>query len=187
MQQFICSAQAQPTIKRVILTNSPAAIYDHVTDTEDTIHTDFTPAVNIPKPPYKTPFEAYTAAKVTTLKLTEQWVKSVQPVFDVVYIAPGHVFGPSELVTDPEELLQAGANRIILAPITGGGYGPESGVTVHLDDVVEAHVRALNPSVPENRLYILCLGNVEGTKLDTCLEIVEREFPEHDGKRLSNN
>ncbi|KAF3480036.1 uncharacterized protein GIQ15_07012 [Arthroderma uncinatum] len=184
---LLSSAQAHPTVKRIILTNSLAAIFDHVTDTDETIHTESTRAMNILQPPYRSPFEAYTAAKVSTLNLTEQWMESEKPVFDLVHIAPGHVFGPNELVTDPEELLRTGTNRIILAPVNGEAYGTEAGVTVHLDDVAEAHVRALNPATPGNRLYILSSGGVQGTKLDDCFEIVARHFPEHVGSTLLNN
>lgn len=184
---LLYSAQAHHTVKRIILTNSLAALSDYVTDTDETIHTESTRATNILQPPYRSPFEAYTAAKVSTLNLTEQWAESEKPAFDLVHIAPGHVFGPNELVTDPEELLQTGTNRIILVPVTGKAYSTEAGVTVHLDDVAEAHVRALNPSTPGNRLYILSSGGVEGTKLDNCFEIVARNFPEHVGSTLLNN
>lgn len=184
---LLCSAQAHSTVKRIILTNSLAALIDYVTDTDETIHTESTRATHILQPPYRSPFEAYTAAKVSTLNLTEQWAASEKPAFDLVHIAPGHVFGPNELVTDLEELLQTGTNRIILVPVTGKAYIMEPGVTVHLDDVAEAHVRALNPSTPGNRLYILSSGGVLGTKLDDCFEIVARHFPEHVGRTLLNN
>jgi nucleoside-diphosphate-sugar epimerase len=181
------SAQTHQTVKRIILTHSLAAIFDHVTDTETTVHTELTRATHIQKAPYNSPFEAYTAAKVSALKLTEQWIESVKPAFDLVHIAPGHVFGPNELVTDPEDLLKAGTNRIILVPVTGKAYGTEAGVTVHLDDVAEAHVRALDPATPGNRLYILSSGGLEGTKLDECFEIVARNFPDHIDSTLPNN
>jgi nucleoside-diphosphate-sugar epimerase len=184
---LLYSAQSHHAVKRIILTNSLAALIDYVTDTDETIHTESTRATNIQQPPYRSPFEAYTAAKVSTLKSTEQWAESEKPAFDHAHIAPGHVFGPNELVTDPEELLQTGTNRIILVPVTGKAYNIEPGVTVHLDDVAEAHVRALNPSIPGNRLYILSSGGVEGAKLDDCFEIVARNFPEHVGSTLLNN
>ncbi|KAG4443872.1 hypothetical protein IFR05_000638 [Cadophora sp. M221] len=176
---LLCSAQAHHTIKRIILTNSLAALVDHVTDTGETIHTESTRAANILQPPYRSAFEAYTAAKISTLRITEQWISSENTAFDLVHIAPGHVFGPNELVTDPEALLQVGSNRILLVPIvTGKPYITEPGVTVHLDDVAEAHVRALNLSIPGNRLYILSSGGVGGTTLDDCFKIVARYFAE---------
>ncbi|KAG9240153.1 hypothetical protein BJ878DRAFT_571280 [Calycina marina] len=175
-------------LKRIILTNSLAALIDYVTDTDETVHTESTRATNILQPPYRSLFEAYTAAKVSTLNLTEQWAESEKSAFDLVHIAPGHVFGPNELVTSPEELLLTGTNRIILIPVvTGKAYIMEPGVTVHLDDVAEAHVRALNPSIPCNHLYVLSSGEVAGIKLDDCFEIVARSFPEHVGNTLLNN
>lgn len=104
-----------------------------------------------------------------------------------MHIAPGHIFGPNELFTNPAELLQAASNRIILMPVTGSTYPMEIGVTVHLDGVAEAHLRALNPSIPGNRLYLMSSGGVEGTKLDDCFEIVARNFPHHVGSTLPNN
>jgi nucleoside-diphosphate-sugar epimerase len=174
------SARAHGAIKRVILTNSLAALIDHVNDTEDTIRTEATRAVNIQPAPYNSPFEAYVAAKVSTLNQSEQWYQLHQPVFDLVHMVPGHVFGPNELMTDPAELIRSSSNRMILAPIVGGtDSAPEPGVTIHLDDVAEAHVRALNVSnVPGNRLYILSSGGIAGSRLDTCFDIVARHFPE---------
>jgi nucleoside-diphosphate-sugar epimerase len=184
---LLCSAQVHPKVKRIIVTNSLAALIDYVKDTDETIHLESTRATNIQNPPYRSRFEAYTAAKANTLNLTEEWVKSQKPAFDLVHMAPGHVFGPNELVTDPKELLQTGSNRIILVPVTGKAYNTEPGVTVHLDDVAEAHVRALDLSIPGNRLYILSSGGVEGTKLDDCFEIVARNFPDHVGNMFLNN
>ncbi|KAJ4318037.1 hypothetical protein N0V94_004638 [Neodidymelliopsis sp. IMI 364377] len=181
------SAKQHGSIKRIIITSSLAALVDYVTDTPETIHTESTRVSNILPPPYPYPFRAYAAAKASTLKVAEDWVESEKPAFDLVHIAPGHVFGPNELVTDPAELLQAASNRIILMPVTGSTYPMEAGVTVHLDDVAEAHLRALNPSIPGNRLYLLSSGGVEGTKLDDCFEIVARNFPHHVGSTLPNN
>jgi nucleoside-diphosphate-sugar epimerase len=185
---LLSSAKAHCTVKRIILTISLATVFDYVTDTEETIHTESTRATNIQPPPYRTPFEAYTAAKASTLNLTEQWVELEKPAFDLVHMAPGHVFGPNELVTDPEELLQTGTNRIILVPtVTGKAYNTEARVTVHLNDVAEAHVRALDLSTPGDRLYILSSGGVEGTKLDDCFGIVASHFPGHIGRTILNN
>ncbi|KAJ5259399.1 NAD dependent epimerase/dehydratase [Penicillium angulare] len=184
---LLSSAKAHPTVKRVMLTNSLAALIDYITDTDETIHTESTRATNIQQPPFRSPAEAYTAAKIITLKLTEEWVEAQKPAFDLVHMAPAHVFGPNELVTDPKKLLQAGSNRIILAPITGKAYTCEPGVTVHLDDVAEAHVRALDTSIPGNRLYILSSGGLQGTRLEDCFDIVARNFPEHVGNALLNN
>ncbi|KAF2656382.1 NAD(P)-binding protein [Lophiostoma macrostomum CBS 122681] len=181
------AAQTHRTVKRILFTSSLAALIDYVTDSDATIHTETTRPVNIQQPPYGSTFEAYTAAKVATLSRIEHWVASEKPAFDVVQMAPGHVFGPNELENDPVELLRTGSNRIILAPVTGEAYNSEPGVTVHLDDVAEAHVRALHPSIPGNQLYILSSGGLNGTRLDECLKIVARSFPEHVGETLPNN
>lgn len=121
-----------------------------------------------------------------------------------MHLAPGHVFGVNELVDDPRELLGAGSNRIILRAVVESGSesgsgsesslqmqtqtapapAPEPGVTVHLDDVAEAHVRTLNPSIPGNRLYILSSGGEMGTRLDLCYGIVARWFPEAVERRV---
>jgi nucleoside-diphosphate-sugar epimerase len=177
---LLSSAQAHPTVKRIILTSSLAALIDHVTDRAETVHTALTHATNIQPPPYRTPFEAYTAAKITTLHREEQWARLEQPAFDLVHMVPGHVFGPNELITDPAEALRTGSNGIVLAPVTGTASAAEPGVTVHVDDVAEAHVRALDPSTPGNRLYILSSGDIEGTRL-------ARDFLEHVGATLANN
>ncbi|KAL4973129.1 NAD dependent epimerase/dehydratase [Aspergillus desertorum] len=196
---LLSSARAQSSVKRIILTSSLAALIDHAADTEDTVHAATTRAVNVQAPPYSSPSEAYTTAKVGALKRVEDWARREKPAFDVVHLAPGHVFG-NELVDDPRELLGAGSKRIILRAVVESGSGsesslqmqtqtapapaPEPGVTVHLDDVAEAHVRALNPSIPGNRLYILRSGGEMGTRLDECFEIVARWFPEAVERRV---
>ncbi|KAL6229944.1 hypothetical protein BDW75DRAFT_249165 [Aspergillus navahoensis] len=201
---LLSSARAQSSVKRIILTSSLAALIDHAADTEDTVHVATTRAVNLQAPPYSSPSEAYTAAKVGALKRVEDWARREKPAFDVVHLAPGHVFGVNELVDDPRELLGAGSNRIILRAVVESGSesgsgsesslqmqtqtapapAPEPGVTVHLDDVAEAHVRALNPSIPGNRLYILSSGGEMGTRLDECFGIVARWFPEAVERRV---
>ncbi|PWY74262.1 hypothetical protein BO83DRAFT_398674 [Aspergillus eucalypticola CBS 122712] len=153
---LLSSARAQCSVKRIILTSSLAALIDRAEDTEDTVHAATTRAVNVQAP---------------ALKTVEDWARREKPVFDVVHLALGHVFGVKELVDDPRELLVAGSNRIILSTSgsrfesslqtqtqTAPAPAPEPGVTVHLDDVAEAHVRALNPFIPGNRLYILSSG-----------------------------
>lgn len=183
------AAQAHPTVKRVVLTSSLAAVIDHVTDTEETVHTASTRATNIAQPPFSSPSEAYIAAKVSALNLSERWMQAERPAFDLVHIAPGHIFGPNELTSDPQEMLQTGSNRMILQPVAIAGKvsATEPGVTVHLDDVAEAHVRALDPSVPGNRLYILSSGGLSGSRLDECFEIVAHYFPDYAGSMLPNN
>ncbi|PYH40236.1 NAD dependent epimerase/dehydratase [Aspergillus saccharolyticus JOP 1030-1] len=197
---LLSSARAQCSIKRIILTSSLAALIDHAEDTVDKVHAATTRAVNVQAPPYSSPSEAYIAAKVGALKRVEDWVRWEKPAFDVVHLAPGHVFGVNELVDDPRELLGAGSNRIILRAVVESGSrfesslqiqtqtapapAPEPGVTVHLDDVAEAHVRALNPSIPGNRLYILSSGREMGTQLDECFGVVARWFPEAVERRV---
>lgn len=67
-----------------------------------------------------------------------------------------------------------GTNAIVLGIALGKSFGSSIGATIHLDDVADAHVKALDPDIPGNRSYILSQQmNWEDVK-----GIVERDFPD---------
>lgn len=109
---------------------------------------------------------------------------------------PGWILGPEELARNKQEAFK-GSNVILaclfadlsLAPFLGlpaDEYAPLLSETVHLDDVVEAHVNALTiDQVPgKYRSFLLCSDAPAGLELMSAVDIVRRELPQEvlDGK-----
>ncbi|KAM0482015.1 hypothetical protein ACHAPX_003349 [Trichoderma viride] len=183
------SASKHASIRRVVITSSLAAIVD-TTNPEEAMRTvlnEQSRTFRIPQPPYSSPVQAYCAAKALALNAAEAWMKEQQPSFGVTHILPGDVYGPNELVTDTDDMLQIGTNRILLTPVVGGNHDPSASTTIHLDDVANAHIAALTPEMPTNRLYLLHSGGVSGNQVEDLLEIVRKSFPDDVGKALANN
>ncbi|KAL7920218.1 hypothetical protein ACQKWADRAFT_322397 [Trichoderma austrokoningii] len=183
------SASKHASIRRVVITSSLAAIVD-TTNPEEvsrTVLNEQSRTFRIPKPPYSSAVQAYCAAKAMTLNAAEAWMKEQQPSFGVTHILPGDIHGPNELVTDPDDMLKKGTNRVILTPIMGGHYVPSPSSTIHLDDVANAHIVALKPKISTNRLYLLHSGGVSGQQVEHLFDIVRENFPDDVGKLLPNN
>ncbi|PNP45440.1 hypothetical protein TGAMA5MH_02663 [Trichoderma gamsii] len=183
------SASRHAGIRRVVITSSLAAIVDttNIEEATRTVLNEHSRTFRIPRPPYSTSVQAYCAAKALALNAAEAWMKEQQPSFGVTHILPGDVYGPNELVTDPDDMLQMGTNRILLTPVVGGHHDPSASTTIHLDDVANAHIAALRPEMPTNRLYLLHSGGVSGNQVEDLFEIVRRNFPDDVGKALANN
>lgn len=183
------SASKRASIRRVVITSSLAAIVDTTNPEEAsrTVLNENSRTHRIPQPPYSASVQAYCAAKALALNAAEAWMKEQQPSFGVTHILPGDIYGPNELVTSPDDMLQMGTNRILLTPVVGGHYDPSPSTTIHLDDVANAHIAALRPETPTNRLYLLHSGDVSGNQVEDLFEIVRRNFPDDVGKALANN
>ncbi|EHK46859.1 hypothetical protein TRIATDRAFT_217178 [Trichoderma atroviride IMI 206040] len=179
------SARKHASIRRVVITSSLAAIVD-TTNPEEASRTQ-SRTFRIPRSPYSSSVQAYCAAKALALNAAEEWMKEQQPSSGVTHILPGDIYGPNELVTNPDDMLQMGTNRILLTPVVGGHYDPSASTTIHLDDVANAHIAALRPEMPTNRLYLLHSGGVSGNQVEDLFEIVRRNFPDDVEKALANN
>ena len=116
--------------------------------------------------------------------------------FSIINIMPGWILGPEELSRNKQEAFK-GSNLILgwlfmelnLGPFLGlpaSEEPPFLSETVHLDDVVEAHVNALNVSMVQGkyRNFLLCSDEPTGPVLMDAVDIVKREFPQEvaDGK-----
>lgn len=183
------SASKHASIHRVVITSSVAAIVDtsNLDETSRKVINEHSRTFRIPEPPYISAVQAYCAAKALTLNAAEAWMKEQQLNFGVTHILPGDIYGPNELVTNPDDMLQSGTNRILLTPVVGRHYDQSTSSTIHLDDVANAHIVALRPQTPTNRLYLLHSGGVSGNQVEDLFDIVRRNFPDDVGKLLLNN
>ena len=111
-----------------------------------------------------------------------------QPGFDLISIAPAFVIGPDYLATKADDL-KNGTNQFVTRMVCGNKPGhPMPSGTVHIDDVAFAHVRAVDSSVPGDKLYITCAKPPDGIVWNDAIGVVKESYPERvaDGT-LSND
>ncbi|PMD33772.1 NAD(P)-binding protein [Hyaloscypha variabilis F] len=176
------SSLKHPSIKRVVITSSIAAILD----ADDFIHGSkslITPSSRrspLPTAPYGPAADAYRAAKALALDATDRFIAEKKPHFSIVNLLPGYVFGRNELVKTADEL-NVGSNSIVIKLALGTHFpAPRPTLITYIGDVARIHVVALDETkVVGNQTYIL-EGGKEGEKVvfEDVNEIVKREFEE---------
>lgn len=106
-----------------------------------------------PSNPGATPMTLYRASKLLANNATWEFRENEKPHYSLVTIHPAFVFG-NNLVQNSAEDVSAGSNGILWASVMGGV--PLGGITgVHIQDVAEAHVRALDPKIKDGSKYLL--------------------------------
>ena len=140
----------------------------------------------------------YVNSKIAAHNVIREYAEKHKPAaagFSIVNILPGYVFGPEELTQSKQEAFK-GSNIVLswlfadldLSPLMGGKKEDALllSETVHLDDVVEGHVKALDTEkVPgQYRNFLLCSHSPTGPVIMDAADIVRRELPEEvaDGK-----
>ncbi|KAL8717156.1 MAG: hypothetical protein Q9225_005575 [Loekoesia sp. 1 TL-2023] len=144
-------------------------------------------------------FHRYINSKIAAMNLVDEYATTQEfndAHFSIINIMPGWILGPEELARNKQEAFK-GSNLMLawlfadvsLAPFLGlpaDEYAPLLSETVHLDDVVEAHVNALKTNkVPgKYRNFLLCSEAPTGPDLMSAVGIVRRELPQEvsDGK-----
>ena len=102
---------------------------------------------------------------------------------------PGWILGPEELSYSKAEAFK-GSNLILgflfaeftISPLFGlpmSEKPPLVSETVHLDDVVEGHVKALDEEKVKGRMrnFLMCSDSPTGPVLMDAVEILKRELP----------
>ncbi|WQF78909.1 Putative NAD-dependent epimerase/dehydratase, NAD(P)-binding domain superfamily [Colletotrichum destructivum] len=174
------SAANVPSIKRVVITSSVAALLSWEYVMSHDVTTTFT-ARDTYDPPgpdsvFESPFQAYGASKALAFKATERFVAEKKPSFDVINIMPSMVIGKNEL-NATKEAVASGTNNNIMAPLLGiDTPSPVLGVSVHVDDVAKAHIDALRPDVPGNRNFICSSGGLQGTEWNSVKSVAAQLF-----------
>jgi nucleoside-diphosphate-sugar epimerase len=163
------------TVKRLVITSSANAIipYSAIISPDPTKIWDGNWRNPDKKGPYEDVSDAYRAGKSMALNASERFIKENNPAFDIISIAPTFIIGANELVTDRASALQS-SNYFVLKPVSGldASYAPTA--AIHLHDTALAHVRALDPKIPGNQVFVM---NVIPNWTDM-FQIVKREFPE---------
>ncbi|OAP63508.1 hypothetical protein AYL99_02735 [Fonsecaea erecta] len=167
------SALKVPSIKRVVITSSVAAISPDDNSqvyTSDHVEPD-------PQGPYPHDFAAYVASKKLAYNRTREFISKENPHFAVINIMPTFVIGKNELATTPEAVI-AGSNALAFTPLLGR-QNPNGmpAATCHIDDVAYVHIASLGPKVQGNQNFGVNY-DVNGVKWDDAIDIVKRHFPE---------
>ena len=121
----------------------------------------------IPWPYEKSTQVAYATSKALALKHAGEFINREKPAFDVIHIHPFVVLGRDDLALT-SQAVDAGSNAYALGPILGRKIDTPFIVSVtDVSDVALAHIRALNPSVPGNRSFLLSNTGDEGYSVST--------------------
>ena len=203
------AAEATPSIKRVVFTASTSAIrpFERIfakhpaNQAVASGRSDEVPLLTAEtKVPNQPPVSndavgahRYTNSKIAAHNFVRDYADNHKSAavggFGIVNILPGYVFGPEELARSKAEAFK-GSNLMLgflftdldLSPLLGGTK--EDGLmlseTVHLDDVVEAHVKALDTDkvAGKYRNFLLCSHSPTGPVIMDAADIVRRELPD---------
>ncbi|KAJ5895995.1 uncharacterized protein N7473_005394 [Penicillium subrubescens] len=185
---ILSEAAKVASIKRVVVTSSIASlvplggvpsddpISEHNGNWNTTISADL-PIFESSANPH--PLVLYQASKLLALQAAESFVSTSSPGFDIVTIHPSLVCGPDVLQSSPAEV--GVSNGVLFGAVMTGEVVPDpSALTfVHINDVAEAHVKALKPNVLAGRYLVSSPG---GVRWSDVVAILEKKFPGEDWK-----
>jgi nucleoside-diphosphate-sugar epimerase len=113
----------------------------------------------------------YKASKMLANNASWDFKNKVKPHFALVTIHPAFVYGHNVLQTTAEDA--KGTNGALFATImTGQALGNIT--AVHVKDVAEAHIKALDDRVPDGSKYLLS-GNKASWK--DVVNILKKDYP----------
>lgn len=167
------------SIKRVVLTSSIVANMAPMPDPSEKV----TAASRFQLPPGTIPetfsdvFQAYVLGKTTELNSTDLFVEKNKPHFSLAHVVPGYVYGRDELVLDAETALSKPSScGILLRSVSGIDGPPLHGGYVHIDDLAQVFVKALElqPTPETPRSFGACTNVDYSVTWDT----VKKAFPQ---------
>ena len=144
-------------------------------------------------------FHRYNNSKIAATNIVDEYTAAPEfknSHFSIINIMPGWTLGPEDLAKNKQEAFK-GSNMILawlfgdfsLAPflaLPADEFPPLLSETVHLDDVVEAHVKALDTERIRSRYqsFLLCSNAPTGPKLMDAVDVVRKELSQEvaDGK-----
>ncbi|EEU34487.1 uncharacterized protein NECHADRAFT_102239 [Fusarium vanettenii 77-13-4] len=174
------SAVKVPSIRRVVITSSIAALltWEYITSPDTTrvftVRDSYIPPG--PDTPFENAMQAYAVSKASAFVATERFIEEAKPTFDIVNILPSMVIGKNELNRRREEVASGSNATAMGVLLTTTSDMPALGVSVHVDDVAKAHLDALNPALIGHRNYLCSSGGLEGTTWEQAKEIVRKHF-----------
>lgn len=172
--------RSAPTVKRVIVTSSFAAVLDekHLSDGSHTFTEESWNPVGT-QDLHASPTTAYRLSKTLAEKAAWDFVAREQPGFDLATICPPVVFGPvAHHLASPGDINTS--NERAAALVTGrwnGGIPATGPVTVWVDvrDAALAHIRAMERPEAGGRRHLTIGGRFRNRDM---AEIAWAAFPE---------
>ncbi|EAW13633.1 ketoreductase sphI [Aspergillus clavatus NRRL 1] len=182
-----------PSIKKVVITSSVAALMplDGVPpggiikeDNDWDFTFDETEDFAASADPRGVPMRLYHASKLLANRTAHKFRTTAAPSYALVTLHPVFVYGHNPTQNSAEEI-EASSNGLLWYTLLAGvPHRCHSQVPgVHIDDVVEAHVRALDPGVADGSRYLL---SGPGRSWKEVAEVVQREYPDL-GARISTD
>lgn len=202
-QAILQAAEDTPSVKRVVITSSCAAlrVYERrfpshpanqailsgradevpMTTAETTVPNQ------PPLPEDAAAFHRYDNSKIAAHNLVQKYAADhPSSHFSIISLAPGYVLGPEELTESKAEAFK-GSNFTLgwlfeemnIAPLMGGEDVAPLAEFVHLQDVVDCHVKALDvKKLPDHyRNFLLCSDGPTGPVIMDAVEIVKKGLP----------
>jgi nucleoside-diphosphate-sugar epimerase len=126
-----------------------------------------------PQNPAATPMRLYVASKHLANQATWDFRATAKPHYALVTLHPAFVFGHN-LVQTSADGTKMGSNRNLWNFIMTGD--PAEKITgVHVQDVAEAHIKALDPKIVDGSKYLLAGPKMTGAEI---APIVKRFYPD---------
>ena len=158
------SARKAGSVQRIVVTSSAAALVpmSAMMGPTDEVFGPESRGEPLPPPYMNVPQAAYNASKILALKHAEEYIVNEKPGFDTIHIHPSVVLGRDELALKANDL-DRGSNHYALAPVRGEDIpDPFPMAVTHIDDVAQAHIRALDPDIAGNQSFLLSCTGDEG-------------------------
>lgn len=122
------------------------------------------------------PMRLYHASKLLANKTAWEFRKAAKPKYALVTLHPVFVYGRNPTQTAAKEIEESSNGLLwyaIMAGIPHHSYSQVPGV--HIDDVVEAHIKALDPAIPDGSRYLL---SEKGGSWKEVANLIHREYPD---------
>ncbi|KAG6204209.1 hypothetical protein E4U35_003579 [Claviceps purpurea] len=169
------AAQWVNSVKRVVITGcskstvSQERIMSGALIDEDTLDVDASGRL--------TRLNVYARSKALAFAAIQDFLRDKTPQFTVVNILPVFIIGRDDKITGVKPYYSKGTNSILMGPLLGikNHITVMGGNSVHLDDVAELHVRALDENLTKGNETITAAAGP--MRWSDCFEIVQRRFP----------
>ncbi|KAJ5718874.1 NAD-dependent epimerase/dehydratase [Penicillium malachiteum] len=175
-----------PTIKKAVVTSSLAALVPMTGVPAGTVmkdDNDWDLGVNeaadftIPGNPAATALNIYHASKLLSNKATWDFWKNENPHYGLVVLYPGYTFGYNPMQMTAEDVKNSsngGFWEAIMESTQNASLN-----CVHIDDVVDAHLMALDGKVLDGSKYLLAPNKATWKEV---ADIVHRDYPSSGSK-----
>lgn len=179
--EILSEAAKVSSIRRVILTASIATLLPLGGQPKGTIreYNSWEQPLDAKLPLFKLsasppPMLLYQASKILAAQAAESFLSKASPSFDLVTIHPGFVYGHNILQSSAAEL--AGLNGSLFQTIMTGQVVPGGSLLtrVHIKDVAEVHIKAIDSEVEPGRYLVTAPG--QSTWADV-VEVLRVKFP----------